>query len=67
VSSGADGAEIAGKMQTEGALAPETAGAPATKTKDILNAQRMEVPSARQGVGVGQSPETWFISVPPVA
>jgi hypothetical protein len=67
VSSGADGAEIAGKTQTEGALAPEAAGAPATKAKDILSAQRMEIPSARQGVGVRRSLETWFISIPLIA
>jgi hypothetical protein len=67
VSSGADGVAISDKTQTEGALAPEAAGAPTTKAKDILNAQSMEVPSARQGVGVGRFPETWFISVPPVA
>jgi hypothetical protein len=67
VSSGADGVGISGKTQTEGALAPEAAGAPATKAKDILSAQRMEVPSARQGVGVSRSLETCFISIPLVA
>jgi hypothetical protein len=53
---------IPGKTQTERALAPEAAGAPTRKAKDILSAQRIQVPSARQGVGGGRSLETWLIS-----
>jgi hypothetical protein len=75
VKSGADGVGISGKTQTEGAFALKAAGAPAIKAagaparkvKNRLSAQRMEVPSARKGAGLGSPFETWFISIPLVA